>query len=130
MARKTIYISSTFADLQEYRESAARTIEDFGHTPRDSYHAGPEPVVESCLKDVDGCDALVGIVAWRLGWAPPDGDSRTITQREFERAAGKPRLIFPRDESMNEHYPSYCPSKTRFAVHSFAMLRVTKCNRL
>lgn len=99
MAGKTIYISSTYEDLSEYREAAVKTIEDFGHQPKDSYSAGPTPVIDSCLKDVDQCDALVGIVAWRLGWRPTDGDPRTITEREFDRAEGKPRLIFLRDDS-------------------------------
>ena len=91
MAGKKIYVSSTYEDLKEYRDTAAAIIGDFGHTAKDSYSAGPEPVIESCLSDVDQCDALVGIVAWRLGWAPDDGDPRTITEREFDRAEGKPR---------------------------------------
>jgi hypothetical protein len=91
---QSIYISGTYADLKTYRKAAALTVEDFGFRAKDSYTAGPAPVVESCLADVDGCDAFLGIVGLTYGWVPPDGDKRSITHREFDRAEGKKRLIF------------------------------------
>jgi hypothetical protein len=94
MSRKRIYISSTYDDLLPFRRTAAAIIEDCGHIAVDSYVAGPKPTVEQCLKDVDSCEVFAGIVGLRYGWTPADGDPRSITHREFDRAADKPRLMF------------------------------------
>jgi hypothetical protein len=89
-----IYISSTYDDLLNYRIAAARVIEDCGHVAVDSYAASPHPTKEQCLRDIDRCDALVGIVGLRYGWVPADVDPRSVTHREFDYVAGKTRLMF------------------------------------
>jgi hypothetical protein len=94
MARKRVYISSTYEDLLPYRRTAAAIIDDCGHLAVDSYVAGPKPTVEQCLADVERCDVFAGIVGTRYGWTPADGDGRSITHREFDTSAGKPRLMF------------------------------------
>jgi len=96
MPRRRIYISSTYKDLLDHRDAAARIIKDLGHTAVDSYKAGPKPPVQQCLDDVESCDFFVGIVGHRYGWVPPDGDPRSITHREFDHAEAKDktRLVF------------------------------------
>ena len=53
-----------------------------------SYRPNSDPVRESCLDDVDGCDLYVLILGHRYGFQPaqdnPEGLS--ITQLEFRRA--------------------------------------------
>jgi len=98
MPRRRIYISSTYKDLLDHRDAAARIIKDLGHTAVDSYKAGPKPPVQQCLDDVESCDFFVGIVGHRYGWVPPDGDPRSITHREFDQAKDKTRLIFLLDD--------------------------------
>ncbi len=94
MIRKKVYISCTWDDLQFHRRAAESVLRQCGHVPVDSYAAGAYPVVEQCLTDVDRCDLLAGIVGERYGYVPPDGDPRSITHREFDRAAEKERFIF------------------------------------
>jgi len=99
-----IYISSTFADLQEYRASVHRLLTKVPgreiHAMED-YVASDERPVDLCLKDVAACDIYVGIFAWRYGFVPPkDNDaSQSITEMEYRRAEGKPRLIFLLDRT-------------------------------
>src|ERR1700682_4276969 len=94
MARKRIYISSTYEDLLPYRRTTAAIIEDCGHLAVDSYVAGPKPTVEQCLADVDRCEVFVGIAGLRSGGTPAEGAPQTITHGESARAADKLRLMF------------------------------------
>ena len=67
MAR--IYLSSTFEDLKDCRAAAYRTLRKLGHdviSMEDYVASGQRPLAQ-CLADVAGCDACVGLVAWRLG---------------------------------------------------------------
>jgi hypothetical protein len=51
--------------------------------------------MDKCLEDVRGCDAYVGLFAWRYGFIP-DGCDKSISHLEYETAgqAGIPRLVF------------------------------------
>ena len=100
MTRKRVYISSTNDELMRpFRHAASSVIKNGGHYAVDSYSAGAKPTVEQCLADVDSCDVFVGIVGLRYGWIPPDGNPRSITHREFDRAGDKTRLVFMMDDS-------------------------------
>jgi hypothetical protein len=96
-----IFVSSTAKDLSEHRaavlsvlhrmQTQAVAMEYFG-----SLGDEPGPV---CRGEIDGCDILVGIYAWRYGWQPPGEDS-SITEQEFDfaRAQGKNCLCYVIDE--------------------------------
>jgi hypothetical protein len=95
-----IYISSTYSDLKEHREAAARALRRMNKTgvAMEDYVATDERPLDKCLADVASCDAYVGIFAWRYGYVP-DKDNpgrKSITELEYRKAAelGKPRLIF------------------------------------
>lgn len=94
---KTIYISSTFKDLQKEREAANKAILRLGHHPicMEDYVACDERPVDRCVKDAASCDIYVGIFAFRYGYIPP-GYDKSITHLEYEAAvkAHKPCLIF------------------------------------
>jgi hypothetical protein len=77
-----------------YRRTAAAIIDDCGQIAVDSYVAGPKPTVQQCMEDVDSCEVFLGIIGLRYGWVPQDGDPRSITHREWDRAANKTRLMF------------------------------------
>lgn len=99
MAR--IYLSSTFEDLKDCRAAAYRTLRKLGHdviSMEDYVASGQRPLAQ-CLADVAGCDACVGLVAWRLGFVPA-GHAQSITELELLEAErhGLPCLVFLLDD--------------------------------
>jgi len=93
----SIYISSTFEDLEYHREaviSALRRLESDYYAMED-YTASDERPVDKCLKDVADSEIYVGIFAWRYGTIP-DGYDRSITELEYRTAIEHkiPTLIF------------------------------------
>jgi Domain of unknown function (DUF4062) len=68
-----IYVSSTYADLKDYRETVYRTLRQMGHgvIAMEDYVATDQRPVVKCLADVAGCDLYPGLFAWRYGYVPP-----------------------------------------------------------
>jgi len=95
-----IYISSTFQDLQEYREKAYRQLRSLRHDviSMEDYVAAHQRPLAQCLADVAASDVYVGIFAWRYGFVPAQGNpqKRSITELEYRHALKhkKPCLIF------------------------------------
>ncbi len=100
MAR--IYVSSTYADLKDYRETVYRTLRQMGHDviAMEDYVATDQRPVVKCLADVAGCDLYLGLFAWRYGYVPPpehgNPGQRSITELEYRKAleTGKPCRLF------------------------------------
>ncbi len=96
MAR--VYISSTFLDLQVERRAAAEAVRMLGHhsVAMEDYVACDERPLAKCRADVAASQAYVGILGWRYGYCPPEGDGRSITELEYAEATrvGIPRLVF------------------------------------
>jgi hypothetical protein len=96
-----VYISSTYKDLREEREAAARAVLILKHHPvaMESMTAEEERPLDAVRSDIRECDVLVGVYGLRYGYVPP-GETKSITHLEYEAAgeAGIPRLIFIRDE--------------------------------
>jgi len=97
-ALRTVFLSSTGADLREYREAAFLAIqkldgwkcvrmEDFGARDWD--------VNTFCCAQVKQCDLFVAIIGHRFGDGPKES-RESYTQRECRAAseAKKPRLLF------------------------------------
>jgi len=100
--RRTIYLSSTYADLARARGPIAKAIarlQDHTVVDMESYLASDQRPVDRCLADVAACNYYVGVFAWRYGFVPPQ-ETRSITELELREAiaSGKPRLIFVLDE--------------------------------
>lgn len=97
---KKAYLSSTFQDLIEFRDRAARALRrlQFDVIAMEDYVATDQRPVDRCLTDVGGVDLYVGLIAFRYGYVPktdnPDGLS--VTEMEYRHAVKKgiPRLIF------------------------------------
>jgi hypothetical protein len=96
-----VYLSSTYADLSEARETVYRALRRLGHDviAMENYVATDERPVDKCLADVRESDIYVGLIAWRYGYVPPNMES-SITELEFHEAARleKPCLLFLIDE--------------------------------
>jgi energy-coupling factor transporter ATP-binding protein EcfA2 len=96
MAR--VFISSTFDDLQQYRQKIDLTLSRIGHEviSLESYSTKPEPTdIRSALAS---SDLYVGIFAWRYGVVPNENNPErlSIPEMEYREAlnVGKPCLVF------------------------------------
>ena len=89
-----VYLSSTRIDLLDERQTVTDWLIKARHEIRHSYRASADPVVKTCIADVEGSDIYLLLAGHRYGDRPavdnPDGLS--ITELEFRaaRAAGKP----------------------------------------
>lgn len=98
----TIYLSSTYEDLKDYRRVVFDSLRKAGHhvIAMEDYVAADQRPVVQCLADVEKADIYVGLFAFRYGDIPsahhqnPGGLS--ITEMEFRRAETlhKPCLTF------------------------------------
>jgi hypothetical protein len=118
MAR--IYISSTFQDLQEERNAAAQAIRRLRHEAlaMEDYVAEEQIPLDKCLADIRGCQAFIGIYAFRYGYVPA-GYDKSITHLEYEEAGQRaiPRLLFLLDE--NAPWPRAKMDKDSEQIDSF-----------
>lgn len=95
-----LYLSATFADLEQHREKVYRELRSLRHDviAMEDYVAADKRPLEQCLQDVRDADVYIGIFAWRYGYVPPENnpEKKSITELEMREAErlGKPRLIF------------------------------------
>jgi hypothetical protein len=118
----TVYISSTFRDLQICRAAVAEAVRLLGHQDVAMEHYGAEatPPIDKCLDDVERSDSYIGIIARRYGWIPP-GYVHSITEEEYRQAvrSRKSILIFVLQDSA-AHWPEVDETvKQRAALKEF-----------
>jgi hypothetical protein len=95
-----VYLSSTFLDLQDHRERVAKALRKakYDVVMMEEYVARDELVEVACQGDVTGCDAYLGLFAWRYGYVPEDDNPqrRSVTELELSAAESQaiPRLVF------------------------------------
>mgnify|MGYP001359811501 CR=1 FL=1 len=96
----SIYVSSTYADLEKYRLIVIGTLRRMEHRVicMEDYGAADQRPLRKCLRDVEECQVYVGLFAWRYGFVPTDDNpaGRSITELEYRHARelGKTCLIF------------------------------------
>jgi O-acetyl-ADP-ribose deacetylase (regulator of RNase III) len=112
-----VYISSTFEDLKEHRESVYRQLCRLGHdvVAMENYVAQDRRPLANCLDDISGCDVYVGLFAWRYGYVPEDHNPRhrSITELEYRHAVDSEKecLVFLADDNF-EWAPALQDSNT------------------
>ena len=102
MATTTIYLSSTYEDLKDYRVVLFQALRQSGYQviAMEDYVAADRRPVDQCLKDVEKSDLYVGLFAFRYGYVPPpehhNPNGVSITELEFRHAEKekKPCLTF------------------------------------
>jgi HAD superfamily phosphoserine phosphatase-like hydrolase len=99
---KRVFVSSTFTDLQDYRESARQAVKRLGAEDVAMEHFGSreDRPKDECIRIVqEESEAFVGIYAHRYGFVPA-GETISISEAEYEAAgmAGVPRFIYLIDE--------------------------------
>jgi Domain of unknown function (DUF4062) len=103
MTIKSVYLSSTFQDLEPFRAKVGRSLR-MGNKHvigMEDYAAADERPLDRCRADVEATDVYVGIFAYRYGFIPAtdNPESKSITELEYRHARGKkPCLIFLHDE--------------------------------
>jgi formylglycine-generating enzyme required for sulfatase activity len=99
----TVYVSSTFIDLEGHRAALKTALERARYDVEcmEKYTAFDERPLDRCLADVAATDVYVLLIAHRYGYRPLENNPqrRSITQLEYEQASrqGKPRLVFTVD---------------------------------
>ena len=105
----SVFISSTWEDLEEYREVAIHVCRRLSLVPIPMEDFGPDsrPPVDVCLSKVDEATVYLGIFAHRYGFVP-DGSDISITEMEYDRAIhnGIPVVLFVVD-SKQPWLPEY-----------------------
>ncbi len=105
---KTVYISSTFQDLKDFRWAVyhALTKMQYRVIGMEDYVAKDERTVRRCCSDASSCDFYVGIVGRRYGYVPPYGPENwgraSITELEYRsaRRAERKCLLFLLDSDI------------------------------
>ena len=98
----TIYLSSTYEDLKEYRRAVYEALHKAGHNviAMEDYVAKDQRPADKCLQDVEKADIYIGLFAFRYGYIPPQQHSNpnrlSITELEYRCAESlqRPCLIF------------------------------------
>jgi hypothetical protein len=100
--KRTIFVSSTYGDLQPYRAALNEQIARLGMTIKAADMAGTDssPAAAAIVDDVRSADIFVGIVGFNYG-AIDGATGMSMLELEFNaaRAAGKPMLLYALDEN-------------------------------
>lgn len=100
--RRTVFLSSTGRDLNEYREAVIAHLAKLDHFHCDAmehFGARDAGAVSFCRERVRNADIYVGLIGLYRGWEPKDGNpnKRSITEMEYDWACdapAKPRLLY------------------------------------
>lgn len=99
--RRTVFVSSTFQDLQTHRKAVWDVLGKFNAAVRgmEQFGARTGTPLETCLVEVEQSDIYVGVIAFRLGSIEPT-TGKSYTQLEYERAVERSKevLIYLVDE--------------------------------
>jgi hypothetical protein len=113
--KKTVFISSTYEDLQEERRLVWDLLEKFEVTVRgmEQFGARPESPIETCLAEIETSDIYIGIIAYRLG-SIENNSGKSFTQLEYERAyEHKDVLIYMIDDEKAKVLAKYIDKDER-----------------
>ena len=96
-----VFVSSTVIDLAEHRAAVSEMLTRMKAqiSAMEFFGSNGDLAAPFCFSEIQSCDALVGIYAWRYGWKPPQ-DEISITEQEFDyaRSSGKTCLCYIVDE--------------------------------
>lgn len=82
-----IFLSSTFEDLVDYRESVRDALLMFGDTYRgmEYFGASEHSTIEYCLQQIEKCDLVIAILGTRYG-TRPNKQAKSFTHQELDYA--------------------------------------------
>ena len=90
-----VYLSSTFADLEAYRDAVTRTVRYFGFqlVSLDEFGTFDTSILEAAREAIASSDIFVLILAHRYGSIPPN-ETKSILELEYEQAVSLKKPIF------------------------------------
>jgi|GEM_PF-455732 hypothetical protein len=95
--KKTVFISSTYEDLKEYRKAVWELLENYDVNIKgmEQFGARSESALQTCLNEVERSDIYVGIIGFKLGSIEKQ-TAKSFTRVEYEKALkeGKEILIY------------------------------------
>jgi hypothetical protein len=101
MPAKTVFISSTYKDLKDYRRQVWDALKRFDVSVRgmEEFGARTARPLDTCIAEVEESDVYVGIVAYRLGSLDPES-KKPFTVLEYEKAVEQKKdiLIYLADD--------------------------------
>ena len=96
------FLSSTYLDLIEHRKAVINALRTMDEEVRhmEVFGARDDEATTVSLEELDKCDVLVGVYAYRYGTVPT-GSKTSVTEQEYLHAMSKktPILVFVVDES-------------------------------
>jgi hypothetical protein len=96
-----VFISSTFADLRDYRQAVYLALRRLGYesVAVEDWAATDQPSLERSLADLRASDVAVFLIAWRYGYVAP-GEKYSVTELEYRaaRQSNIPCLVFLVDD--------------------------------
>lgn len=100
------FVSSTFIDLKEHRAHVINSLRNAGFfvDPMENWAADNDEPKKFSQDRLNGCDLCVLLVAFRRGYVP-DGETRSITQLEYDAAVKQGVEILPFLLDENEPWP-------------------------
>lgn len=106
----SIFISSTFIDLEFHRKLIFKAISDLDYKSKgmEFFGALPETPKEECLRLVRSANIYIGIFGMRYGTIDKNS-GKSLTQLEYEeaRAVNLPCLIYLLDENNHPILPKF-----------------------
>lgn len=106
----SVFVSSTFSDLQPYRSAVRDALHRLGSVVRgmEFFGALPDTPRDECLRIVSSCQIYVGIVGMRYGSVDAES-GKSFTHLEYEEAIRSklPSLIYLVDEERQPILPKH-----------------------
>jgi len=97
-----VFLSSTYLDLIEHRKAVVQALHTMGEEIEhmEVFGARDEEPTKASLEELDNCDVLVGIYAYRYGTVPKNSKV-SVTEQEYLHAKKKklPILVFVINEN-------------------------------
>ena len=92
---RTVFVSSTFQDLQTHRKAVWDVLGSFDVSVRgmEDFGARTETPLQTCLLELEQSDIYIGIIAFRQGSIEPTS-GKSYTQLEYEKALELSKQIF------------------------------------
>jgi Domain of unknown function (DUF4062) len=108
------FVSSTFKDLRSHRAYVISQLRHCGvHVdPMEDWDAATDAPKTFSTDRMDGCDLLVLLIGQLLGYVPP-GETRSITQLEYDHARRRGMDILPFLLTNAAAFIDDWPAKTR-----------------
>ena len=92
--KKTVFISSTYEDLKDYRKKVWELLETYDVNVKgmEEFGARSESALETCLNEVERSDIYVGLIGFKFG-SIEEKTGKSFTRIEYEKAVKEEKEI-------------------------------------